>query len=356
MEKLLEVIQNLQKDKRLYTYDEASTKQAVILPILHILGWDTYKIDEVTPEYSLRGKKVDYCLRHNGSNRIFLEVKKVSEELENHEEQLLMYCFEEGIKLAVLTNGINWWFYLPLKEGNWREKRKFYAIEIYVQSPEEIVDKFVSFLSKDKVVSGEAFNNAEKIYENKQKQTKIKEAIPSAWYKLINESNEELIKLISETTEKISGYYPQIEEIEDFLSHYLQNERPQIINKKTSINNQKKETSTYIRKGYTGQKIISFKLKESKVLVKSWRELLLKLCELILASVGQLDFQKVLQLEGTKRPYFSKDPNALRTPEKIKNTDIYVETNLSANSIVQLGKIIISLFGYEDKDLLIVSE
>ena len=113
---------------------KASTKQAVILPILHILGWNTYKIDEVTPEYSLRGKRVDYCLRHNGSNRIFLEVKKVSEELENHEEQLLIYCFEEGIKLAVLTNGINWWFYLPLKEGNWRERRKFYAIDVYVQS------------------------------------------------------------------------------------------------------------------------------------------------------------------------------------------------------------------------------
>ena len=77
MENLLQLISNLQKDKRLYTYDEASTKQAVILPILHILGWNTYKIDEVTPEYSLRGKRVDYCLRHNGSNRIFWKLKKL---------------------------------------------------------------------------------------------------------------------------------------------------------------------------------------------------------------------------------------------------------------------------------------
>jgi len=356
MDNLLELIRDLQKDKRLYTYDEASTKQAVILPILKFLGWNTHKIDEVTPEYSLRGKKVDYCLRHNGSNKIFLEVKKISEELEKHEEQLLMYCFQEGIKLAVLTNGINWWFYLPLQEGNWSEKRKFYAIEIYFQSPEEIGDKFVSFLSKDKVISGEAFNNAEKIYENKQKQNKIKEAIPRAWYELINESNEELIKLISETTEKISGYYPQIEEIEDFLGKYLQKEYPRPRTKEINDNTQKKEPSTYIRKGYTGQKIVSFKFKGNNVLVKSWRELLLSLCEIILANVGQIDFQKVLQLEGSKRPYFSKDPNELREPKKIKNTDIYVGTNLSANSIVQLAKIVISLFGYEDKDLIIVSE
>jgi len=355
MENLLQLISNLQKDKRLYTYDEASTKQAVILPILHILGWNTYKIDEVTPEYSLRGKRVDYCLRHNGSNRIFLEVKKVSEELENHEEQLLMYCFEEGIKLAVLTNGINWWFYLPLKEGNWRERRKFYAIDIYVQSPEEIVDKFVSFLSKDKVISGEAFTNAEKVYENKQKQTKIKEAIPKAWYKLINESNEDLIKLISETTENLSGYYPQIEEIEEFLGNYLTKDIP-LHNNKKIITSPKKEKTTYVRKGYTGQKIVSFKFKGNNIVVKSWKELLLGLCDVLLAEVGHIEFQKVLQLEGTKRPYFSKDPNPLREPKKINNTDIYVETNLSANSIVQLSKIVISLFGYQDNDLTIISE
>jgi len=356
MDNLLELIRDLQKDKRIYTYDEASTKQAVILPILNFLGWSTPKIDEVTPEYSLRGKKVDYCLRHNGSNKIFLEVKKVSEELEKHEEQLLMYCFEEGTKLAVLTNGINWWFYLPLKEGNWREKRKFYAIEIYVQSPEEIVDKFVSFLSKDKVISGEAFNNAERIYENKQKQTKIKEAIPRAWYTLLNESNEELIKLIGETTEIISGYYPEIEEIEEFLGNYLQKERIIHNPKKIMNNKQKKENTAYIRKGYTGQKIVSFRFENHNFLVKSWRELLLSICEIMFSKVGLINFQKVLQLEGKKRPYFSKDPNALRTPEKIKNTDIYIETNLSANSIVQLSKIVISLFGYEDKDLIIVSE
>ena len=209
---------------------------------------------------------------------------------------------------------------------------------------------------KDKVISGEAFNNAEKIYENKQKQNKIKEAIPRAWYKLINESNEELIKLISETTENISGYYPQIEEIEEFLGGYLQNERP--VPNTTKINNNinpKKEIE-YIIKGNTVQKIISFKLKDNNVSVKSWRELLLKTCEIILATVGQLDLQKVLKLEVKKRPYFSKDPTLLRSAEKIKNTDIYVETNLSANSKVQLSKIVISLFGYQDKDLIIVSE
>lgn len=366
MKDLSDLISNLQKDKRLYTYGEASTKQAVILPILNILGWDTHNIDEITPEYSLRGKKVDYCLRHNGSNKIFLEVKKVSEELGNHEEQILMYCFEEGVKLAILTNGITWWFYLPLKEGSWREKRKFYTIDIYEQLPEEIAEMFNYFLSKDKVISGEAFNNAEKIYENRQKKNKIKKAIPNAWYKLINESNEDLIRLISETTESISGYRPQIEEVEDFLGECIKKIPEEISTKsgdrlhkktrKTANNGKEKKDRVPIRKGYTGKKIVSFKFMDKNINVKSWRDLLLNLCEILVSTKGQLNFEKVLKLEGRKRPYFSKNPNLLRVPERIKDTDIYVETNLSSNSIVQLSKIVISLFEYEDKDLEIISE
>jgi hypothetical protein len=45
------------------------------------------------------------------------------------------------------------------------------------------------------------------------------------------------------------------------------------------------------------------------------------------------------------------DPNELRSPEKIPGTDIYVEVNLSANSIVRLSIDILSLFGYKKDDL-----
>ena len=126
-EKLLQLIQQLKLDKRLVSFDEASTKQAVILRILSLIGWDTFNIDEVVPEYSIGGKKVDFSLRHSNANKTFIEVKKIGEDLEKHQEQLLNYSFQEGVKLSILTNGITWWFYLPLHEGSW-EQRKFYTI------------------------------------------------------------------------------------------------------------------------------------------------------------------------------------------------------------------------------------
>jgi hypothetical protein len=46
----------------------------------------------------------------------------------------------------------------------------------------------------------------------------------------------------------------------------------------------------------------------------------------------------------------------LRDPERINNTDIYVETHFSANRIVELSKRIIRLFGYKESDLSIETE
>jgi hypothetical protein len=60
------------------------------------------------------------------------------------------------------------------------------------------------------------------------------------------------------------------------------------------------------------------------------------------------DFDKVLSLKGRKRPYFTKSSDELRNPEKIKGTDIFVETNLSSNAIVNLCEEVSSLFGYKD--------
>lgn len=75
--------------------------------------------------------------------------------------------------------------------------------------------------------------------------------------------------------------------------------------------------------------------------------MLFKLSEEI-AILHKKDLDKLLTLKGTKRPYFTRDQNELRSPEMIKGTDIFVECNLGANSIVSLCEDVLGLFGYAD--------
>jgi len=101
---------------------------------------------------------------------------------------------------------------------------------------------------------------------------------------------------------------------------------------------------------YTGRSVEGFEFLGKHHRIDSWIDVLLKLCQLMKTSQGH-NFEKCLALVGRKRPYFAKNGDLLRKPKIIDGSDIYVETNLSANSIVGLSRDLIALFGYKENDL-----
>ena len=218
-EQLVKFLDKIKSNTRVRTFDEAATKQAIILPLLQLLGWQTDDIDEVTPEYSVGGRKVDYSLRLNKRDEVFLEVKKPSEDLEKHQEQLLDYSFRQGVKLAILTNGTLWWFYLPTREGDWRE-RKFYTIHLREQDTIDINERFTELLSKANIKSREALKYAEVLYKGRVRSKTVRETLPEAWNRTLSEPDPSLVALLVETTEKICGYKAEPQEVKDFLNQY----------------------------------------------------------------------------------------------------------------------------------------
>jgi predicted type IV restriction endonuclease len=221
-DRLTELILNFRSNGQIASFDEATTKQTVILRLLSALGWNIFDAEETKPEYSVTAKRVDYALRLNSSNKVFLEVKKPVEELESHQEQLLQYAFQEGVKLAVLTNGTTWWFYLPLNEGSW-EQRRFYAIDILQQEPEDVAAKFMDFLSRENVKSEMALRKATEIYQGNVRDNEIKKSMPRAWNKIVSEPDGLLVDLLLETLEKICGYRAEEKQVKRFLSENAEN-------------------------------------------------------------------------------------------------------------------------------------
>ena len=54
---------------------------------------------------------------------------------------------------------------------------------------------------------------------------------------------------------------------------------------------------------------------------------------------------------GKKRPYFSKNRADLRKPHKLPASDICVETNLSANNIVAISRVLLQKLGHDPDSL-----
>ncbi|WP_315080562.1 hypothetical protein [uncultured Clostridium sp.] len=83
---------------------------------------------------------------------------------------------------------------------------------------------------------------------------------------------------------------------------------------------------------------ISFKLKDNEMKVSTWIDVFLLTCE-ILCKIDSQIFKSFIydkNMNGRKKSYFSVSKNNIRKPRKLECADIYIESNLSANSIKQI--------------------
>jgi len=144
--KIIAFIDELKSNKKLATFDEASTKQAVVLRLLSFLDWDIFNVDEISPDYSMN---VSFALRIKNSNKVFIKVKRVHEKLDNFQKPLLNAASREDVNLAVLTNGITWWFYL-ISGGS--QHKWFYSIDLIKQKPDTFVPYLIDLLAQGPVI------------------------------------------------------------------------------------------------------------------------------------------------------------------------------------------------------------
>ena len=201
--------------------DESATKQSVVLRLLNLCGWDLFDLSQVVPEYTVGNRRVDYALMPGSANAAFIEVKRLGENLANHQQQLLEYCFQEGVKLAALTNGQTWHLYLPLQPGNW-EERRFLTVDLASQAPGLIEQRFIEYLSRENVGNGRAVSHAEDLVQSQQRTKITDRAMVEAWKQIVATPDELLVDLVSEATERICGIAPDREMVEQFLARYVQ--------------------------------------------------------------------------------------------------------------------------------------
>lgn len=114
---------------------EETTKQALILPLLDILGFNPYDPTKVKAEYTAdfvgakSGERVDYALFCHNVPVMFIEAKAYGENLTNHCPQLSRY-FNATPEVAVsaITNGREWRFFTDLKDKNIMDDAPFLRI------------------------------------------------------------------------------------------------------------------------------------------------------------------------------------------------------------------------------------
>jgi len=360
MEKqVIEFIDGVKSNKQIGSFDEASTKQAIVLRLLFLLGWDIFNVAEVNPNLSNETQQADYALSIKNTQKVFIKVVRPKETLDKFQEKVFEYASKKGVEFAILTNGVTWWFYLSANKGSALQNR-FIALDFLKQKASEIEEQLSAFLKRDEISKGTSLKGAKDVLTKRQQK-----AIPEAWSRILSEPHAILVKLIGETAEKISGVPAEKDVIVKFLSERLQQPQPPATPAlhpppTPAPHPEEKAVPKFEKAGpppeksgqksYDGQSITSFSLKGKIYKVKSWEELLVKLCD-VLRTEYHKDIDSLQWHSVGKKYYFNTNPDELRFPAGIAGTDIFVETYLNPNEMVKIALSVLSEFKFAESDL-----
>ena len=364
-ERLSRALDNIRSQRDIARLDEARVKQAVVLRILNALDWDPFSTAEVTPEFVVGGGRVDYSLQIGGQSKVFIEVKRGGEDLSPHQGQLLRYSFERGVSLAALTNGLEWWFYLPLREGSW-EERRFSSIDIASEDRDNMKAVLLNVLSRDRVASGSAIEHGEILLERRRRDRTVNDTLPKAWDSLVAEPDELLVARLAERVEQISQISPESSLVRSFILDKIARTHDRSLTESTarsqpapahSAHRSEPAPQTSIGNGVrltgspTGKKPTSFSFLGKRYPVNDWKDILQKLSEMMYGQ-NSTDFgEKVSGLRGSSRVYYARNESDLDAPRPIGSSGWYVMTRLPADSVLKRCYELLHAFGYDKSDL-----
>lgn len=166
-------------ERKEYITNEETTKQALIIPFLQVLGYDVFNPLEVRPEYvsdfgKKKAEKVDYAIFKDGSPIIFIEAKSVTENLNLHDSQLARYFnATPEVKLAILTNGITYKFFTDIGTNNIMDENPFATVNITELSPNDI--EILSKFKKDSFETTALITFAEELIYTSNINNKLRE-------------------------------------------------------------------------------------------------------------------------------------------------------------------------------------
>jgi hypothetical protein len=205
MSQLVNFITNLQTDDRLMTYSTLQLKQAVILKMLHLLGWDAFDVSKVQADHLAGGITIDYALQTPTNGMIFLHtVKPLTDATHDKQHSILQIAAAEGVRIVVLTDGVHWQLFAPMMRGTFNEKQ-FASLNLAQQTPEECEQVLRFYLSHRIALSGTAFLRAEKVCSDriKKKNENLSGALVDAWDECLAKFRKPFLELLVMETKRL---------------------------------------------------------------------------------------------------------------------------------------------------------
>ena len=213
---------------------EADVSRGIVLRIFTALGWDAFNPAVVSSEYGVENRRVDYALCYPPRKPFaFVEVKNLGKSV-GAEKQLFEYAYHEGVPLAILTDGRDWSFFLPLQRGNYQD-RVLCKFDLVDTDTAECAGWFMRYLHYGAVVAGDAQKAADDDYGRVLIDRAIADALPKAWHDLVSGADARLLEILANRVKDLCGSKPSPEIVANFLKAARSEPRPVVLSQKVAV-------------------------------------------------------------------------------------------------------------------------
>lgn len=357
--------------------NEQETKEWFISPIIRALGWVGPRRLASENRPAQERTRMDYSLLGPRRKPLALIEAKASRRTLGDDDvtQMLNYDFhQEGVDICVLTNGVEWWLYLPREKGEPADRR-FAVLDLRDNTIEAHVEILESCLSFEAITTKTAEHRAKKLLQALRDERRLREEIPRAWHRILEGPHDLLLELVKEEVEEAIGLRPS----DKLVADVLRKVRSSDINVPTrSSPNTRSDTRTACRQQRESvPRVVSpspdsraprtrgrssrrnadpqgYRLWGKTYRFASWARLWLDVAEAVYARYPDDFFSRAFAsdlMRGRQRSYISDSQDGLFSPRQIGNSPYFVEVNFSQNDLRRRVRDLLSIFGHDADDL-----
>lgn len=331
------VTERMKKHRSLYERNETAIRGQIIEPILRSLEWDTENPEEIQPNISVEEGVPDYCLLRGDKKVLFIEAKNLSVDIEQKEviRQLAKYCFGEGMKYGVLTNGVIWILFRAFQEGTTMAERIVWKTDIEN-------DEITATIRRLTTISKGNITDIEKLIKKLQ-------ILDEIWHSLLDAPKNLVIGFIPVFDNLVKEGYPDYifeqTEMEDFIKERV-NELISPTEETLIESNQLIESTEW--RGGRARKI---KIETATYEIKNSYDILVNTAEWLILK-NKLSKEKCPISSGHKRNLVNIEPkhrygDDFRAPKRLSN-GLYIETHYSTASCITNARKLLGKFGYRE--------
>ena len=327
---------------------EQDTKNALIEPMLAAFGWPKDDLERVRAEYRHTSKSnpVDYALLSRGRPVLLVEAKALDVAADEYKfvAQVITYATMAGAEWALVTNGDQWDLYAVLAKDD-MAKKLIFSVKV---SDADFLE-WMAWISPSRVEASEL----DRFWRLLVAERRVKATVET----MFRERSDALVKLLARQTGLHEGEVatalqtlrmsfdgPSMEGRIQILAGMESEAKPA---SKAPTTKPKPPTpppvapagvggATRLAAPIPGRKPSSLVVGDETWPLKTWRDLLVAAVKDLHQRAPHLydDLFTAKELEGKKRPYFSRSDEGMIFAMPIPGG--FVEGNLSSSSIVSL--------------------